>query len=158
MAAVESRLVELGIVLPAPLVMPSKNRTSSVLVGRMLYLSGHGAALLEDESVQRRGKVDVDITEAEAIATARAVAIKMLATVKQAVGDLDRVERVVKILGMINAHPKFERQNRVLNGASDLFYDVFGPEVGCHARSAIGVDGLVDCQPVEVEGIFLIRD
>ena len=158
MAAVESRLVELGIVLPAPLVMPSKNRTSSVLVGRMLYLSGHGAALLEDESVQRRGKVDVDITEAEAIATARAVAIKMLATVKQAVGDLDRVERVVKILGMINAHPKFERQNRVLNGASDLFYDVFGPEVGCHARSAVGVDGLVDCQPVEVEGIFLIRD
>ncbi len=158
MAAVESRLVELGIVLPAPLVMPSKNRTSSVLAGRMLYLSGHGAALLEDESVQRRGKVDVDITEAEAIATARAVAIKMLATVKQAVGDLDRVERVVKILGMINAHPKFERQNRVLNGASDLFYDVFGPEVGCHARSAVGVDGLVDCQPVEVEGIFLIRD
>lgn len=158
MAAVESRLAELGIVLPAPLVMPSKNRTSSVLVGRMLYLSGHGAALLEDESILRRGKVDVDITEADAVATARAVAIKMLATVKHAVGDLDRVARVVKILGMINAHPAFERQNRVLNGASDLFYDVFGPEVGCHARSAVGVDGLVDRQPVEIEGIFLIRN
>lgn len=158
MAAVESRLAELGIVLPAPLVMPSKNRTSSVLVGQMLYLSGHGAALLEDESVLRRGKVDVDITEADAVATARAVAIKMLATVKHAVGDLDRVARVVKILGMINAHPAFERQNRVLNGASDLFYDVFGPEVGCHARSAVGVDGLVDRQPVEIEGIFLIRN
>ena len=158
MAAVESRLAELGIVLPAPLVMPSKNRTSSVLVGQMLYLSGHGAALLEDESVRRRGKVDVDITEEEAVATARAVAIKMLATVKHAVGDLDRVARVVKILGMINAHPKFERHNRILNGASDLFYEVFGPETGCHARSSIGVDGLVDCQPVEIEGIFLIRD
>ena len=158
MATVESRLAELGIVLPAPLVMPSKNRTSSVLVGQMLYLSGHGAALLEDESVRRRGKVDVDITEEEAIATARAVAVKMLATVKHAVGDLDRVARVVKILGMINAHPKFERQNRILNGASDLFYEVFGPEAGCHARSSVGVDGLVDCQPVEIEGIFLIRD
>ena len=152
MAAVESRLAELGIVLPAPLAMPSKNRTSSVLVGQMLYLSGHGAALLEDESVRRRGKVDVDLTEEEA------VAIKMLATVKHAVGDLDRVAQVVKILGMINAHPKFERQNRVLNGASDLFYEVFGPEAGCHARSSVGVDGLVDCQPVEIEGIFLIRD
>ena len=64
----------------------------------------------------------------------------------------------MKILGMINAHPEFERQNRVLNGASDLFYDVFGPEAGCHARSAVGVDGLVDRQPVEIEGIFLIRD
>ena len=82
----------------------------------------------------------------------------MIATVKHHVGDLDRVERVVKILGMINAHPDFERQNRVLNGASDLFYEVFGPDIGCHARSSVGVDGLVDRQPVEIEGTFLIRD
>jgi len=122
----------------------------------MLYVSGHGAQLLEDESVARRGKVDVDITEEEGQATARALAIKMLATIKHHVGDLDRVQKVVKILGMINAHPDFERQNVVLNGASDLFYEVFGPEIGCHARSSVGVEGLVGRQPVEIEGIFQI--
>ncbi len=158
MGRVESKLKEMGIALPEPLVLPSPNRTSAVLVGTMLYVSGHGAALLEDETVERRGKVDLDITEEQGYATARAVAIKMIATVKHHIGDLDRVERVVKILGMINAHPDFERQNRVLNGASDLFFEVFGPEVGCHARSSVGVDGLVDRQPVEIEGTFLIRE
>ena len=158
MASAETRLQELGIVLPAPLDLPSANRTAAVQVGKMLYLSGHGAALLEDETVKRHGKVALDITEEEAYAAARAVALKMLATVRHFTGSLDRVERVVKILGMINAHPDFERQNRVLNGASDLFFDVFGPEIGCHARSSVGVDGLVDRQPVEIEGIFLIRE
>lgn len=156
MGKVEQKLADMGIALPAPLVLPSANRTSAVRVGDMLYLSGHGAALLEDESVKRRGKVDLDITEAEAYETARALAIKMIATLKHHVSELDRVARVVKILGMINAHPDFERQNKVLNGASDLFFEVFGPEVGCHARSSIGVDGLVDRQPVEIEGTFLI--
>lgn len=157
MSRIETRLAEMGIVLPPPLVLPSENRTSAVQVGEMLYVSGHGAALLDDDSVRRRGKVDLDITEAEAQATARALAIKMIATVKHHVGDLDRVARVVKILGMINAHPDYERQNRVLNGASDLFFQVFGPEIGCHARSSVGVEGLVDRQPVEIEGIFHIR-
>ncbi|MEM0907749.1 MAG: RidA family protein [Pseudomonadota bacterium] len=156
MGTVEKRLAQMGITLPAPLELPSANRTAAVQVGNMLYLSGHGAALLEDDSVKRRGKVDLDITEAEAYATARALAIKMIATLKHHISDLDRVERVVKILGMINAHPDFERQNKVLNGASDLFFEVFGPEVGCHARSSVGVDGLVDRQPVEIEGTFLI--
>lgn len=157
MGRVETKLKAMGIVLPEPLVLPSANRTSAVQVGNMLYLSGHGAALLEDESVKRRGKVDLDITEEEATATARSLAIKMIATLKHHVSDLDRVERVVKILGMINAHPDFERQNKVLNGASDLFFEVFGPEIGCHARSSVGVDGLVDRQPVEIEGTFLIH-
>jgi enamine deaminase RidA (YjgF/YER057c/UK114 family) len=158
MGRIETQLAKMGIDLPAPLVLPSENRTSGVQVGNLLYLSGHGAALLEDDTVKRRGKVDIDITEAEAYATARALAIKMIATLKHHVGDLDRVARVVKILGMINAHPDFERQNKVLNGASDLFFEVFGPEIGCHARSSVGVDGLVDRQPVEIEGTFLILD
>jgi len=156
MGIVEGRLEAMGIVLPAPLVLPSENRTAAVTVGDMVYLSGHGAALLEDDTVERRGKVDLDITEAQARATARALAIKMIATLKHHVGGLDRVRRVVKILGMINAHPGFERQNKVLDGASDLFFEVFGPEVGCHARSSVGVDGLVDRQPVEIEGTFWI--
>ncbi|NKB29201.1 MAG: RidA family protein [Rhodobacteraceae bacterium] len=157
MGRVEDRLDKLGITLPAPLELPSPNRTAVVQVGQMLYVSGHGAALLENDTVKRRGKVDLDITEAEAQATARALAIKMIATLKHHLGDLDRVEKVVKILGMINAHPDFERPNAVLNGASDLFYEAFGPDIGQHARSSIGVETLVDRQPVEIEGIFLVR-
>ena len=157
MSRIEARLSDLGIVLPPPLVMPSANRISAVRVDKMLDVSGHGAALLDDDTVRRRGKVDVEITEEEAYATARALAIKMLATVKHHIGDLDRVKRVVKLLGMINAHPDFERQNKVLNGASDLMFEVFGEVAGCHARSAVGVEGLVDRQPVEIEGIFWVE-
>jgi enamine deaminase RidA (YjgF/YER057c/UK114 family) len=158
MSNVESRLTSMGLILPDPLVLPSPNRTSAVQVGNMLYVSGHGAALLEDDTVKRRGKVDVDISEDEAYATSRALALKMIATVKHHVGDLDRVAKVVKILGMINSHPDFERPNAVLNGASDLIYEAFGPEIGQHARSSVGVETLVDRQPVEIEGIFLIQD
>jgi len=158
MSTVESRLTSMGLSLPDPLVLPSPNRTSAVQVGNVLYVSGHGAALLEDDTVKRRGKVDIDISEDEAYATSRALALKMIATVKHHIGDLDRVVKIVKILGMINSHPDFERPNAVLNGASDLFYEAFGPEIGQHARSSVGVETLVDRQPVEIEGIFLIQE
>jgi len=155
---VELRLKKLGLVLPEPLVLPSPNRTSGVQVNNMLYLSGHGAALLEDDTVMRRGKLGADVSQEEGYRTARALALKMLATIKHHVGDLDRVERVIKVLGMINAVPEFETHNKVLDGASDLFFEVFGPDIGCHGRSSVGVGGLVANQPVEIEGIFLIRD
>ena len=158
MSQVEVRLKKLGLVLPEPLVLPSPNRTSGVQVNNMLYLSGHGAALLEDDTVMRRGKLGADVSQEEGYRTARALALKMLATIKHHVGDLDRVERVIKILGMINAVPEFEKHNKVLDGASDLFYEVFGPDIGCHGRSSVGVGGLVANQPVEIEGIFLIRE
>ena len=158
MSQVEVRLKELGLVLPEPLVLPSPNRTSGVQVKNILYLSGHGAALLEDDTVMRRGKLGADVSEEEGYRTARALALKMLATIKHHVGDLDRVERVIKVLGMINAVPEFETHNKVLDGASDLFYEVFGPDIGCHGRSSVGVGGLVGNQPVEIEGIFLIRE
>ena len=158
MSQVEKRIEDLGLTLPDPLVLPSPNRSSGVLVGKMLYLSGHGAALLEDESVIRRGKLGAEVSQEDGYRTARALALKMMATVKHHIGDLDRVERVVKILGMINALPEFETHNKVLDGASDLFFEVFGPEIGCHGRSSVGVGGLVADQPVEIEGIFLIRE
>ena len=158
MSQVEVRLKELGLSLPEPLVLPSPNRTSAVQVKNMLYLSGHGAALLEDDTVMRRGKLGAEVSQEEGYRTARALALKMLATIKHHVGDLDRVERVIKVLGMINAVPEFETHNKVLDGASDLFYEVFGPDIGCHGRSSVGVGGLVANQPVEIEGIFLIRD
>jgi len=155
---VETQLEELGLVLPEPLVLPSPNRTSGVLVKNMLYLSGHGAALLEDDTVMRHGKLGAEVSQEEGYRTARALALKMLATIKHHVGDLDRVQRVIKVLGMINAVPEFETHNKVLDGASDLFFEVFGPEIGCHGRSSVGVSGLVANQPVEIEGMFLIRD
>ena len=158
MSDVEQRLEKLGLELPAPLVLPSANRTSGVVVKNMLYLSGHGAALLEDESVLRRGKLGAEVSQEEGYRTARALALKMLATIKHHVGDLDRVARVVKILGMINAVPEFETHNKVLDGASDLFFEAFGADVGCHGRSSVGVAGLVANQPVEIEGVFLIAD
>jgi enamine deaminase RidA (YjgF/YER057c/UK114 family) len=150
-------LRQLGIELPVPLVLPGVNRTAAVRVGDTLYLSGHGAAVLDDSSVERRGKVGRDVTEAQAQATARALAIKMLATLEHHLGDLGRVLRVVKIVGYVNCVPQFERHNRVINGASDLFFEVFGPDIGCHARSSVGVCGLVDDQPVEIEGVFHVR-
>ena len=158
MSQVETRLKELGLVLPEPLVLPSPNRTSGVLVNNMLYLSGHGAALLEDDTVMRHGKLGAEVSQEEGYRTARALALKMLATIKHHVEDLDRVQRVIKVLGMINAVPEFETHNKVLDGASDLFFEVFGPDIGCHGRSSVGVGGLVANQPVEIEGIFLIRD
>ncbi len=158
MGKVESRLAELGLTLPTPLQLPSNNRTSGVRVGNVLYLSGHGADLLDTDVVKKRGKIGAELTQEEGYATARALALKMLATVKHHVGELDRVKRVVKILGMINAVPEFEHHNKVLNGASDLLFEVFGPEVGCHARSSVGVSGLVANQCVEIEGIFEIDD
>ena len=154
---VEARLISMGLALPAPLELPSLNRTGAVLIGSMLYVSGHGAALLEEESVVKKGKLGGTVSVSEGYATARALALKMLATIRQQIADLDRVERVVKLLGMINSTPQFEQHNKVVDGASDLLYEVFGPEVGCHARSSVGVAGLVSDQPVEIEGIFYVR-
>lgn len=154
MGRIEQKIAGLGIILPAPLVLPGNNRTSGVLIGEMLYLSGHGAQLLEDGDLLRRGKLGREISDEQGYAVARALAIKMLATLKHHLGDLDRVRRVVKITGMVNAVPEYERHNRVVNGASDLLFEVFGPDIGCHARSSIGVAGLVGDQPVEIEGVF----
>jgi enamine deaminase RidA (YjgF/YER057c/UK114 family) len=156
MSGIEARLSELRILLPPPLVMPGANRVSAVEIDGLLYVSGHGAALLDDDSVRRRGKVDTEVSEAEAYAIARSLAIKMLATVKSHAGSLDAVRRVVKIVGFVNCHADYERANKVINGASDLFYEVFGPHIGRHARSSIGVASLVDRQPVEIEGVFHI--
>ena len=156
MSRVADRIAELGLTLPPPLQLPSPNRAPTVRTGALLYVSGHGAALLDDATVARRGRVPDEVSEAEAYRTARALALKMLATVADAIGDLDRVTRMVKLLGLVNADPDFERHNKVIDGASDRFFDVFGPEVGRHARSTMGVSGLVARQPVEIEAIFEI--
>jgi len=154
---VEARLRELGIALPPPLEMPAPTRTATVLAGELLYLSGHGAGLLDDPALRSVGKVGRDLTQEEGYAVARAVGLKMIASIKAAVGDLDRVRRIVKVFGMVNADPAFEHHNLVINGASDVFCDVFGFEIGQHARSSLGVSGLVGNQAVEIEGVVHVR-
>jgi len=154
MGHIEQRITELGITLPEPLVLPSANRTAAVMIDDMLYLSGHGAALLSDDTVVRRGRLGQELTVDQGYAVARALGIMMLATLRHCLGDLDRVRRVVKITGMVNVVAAFEQHNLVINGASDLLFEVFGPQIGCHARSSIGVAGLVGNQPVEIEGLF----
>ena len=156
---VERRLREAGHALPGPLVMPAANRRPFLLVDRTLYLSGHGSALL-DEAVgpARFGKVPSQCAPEAAERVAEAVALKMLATIREAVGRLDRVRQVVKLTGFVNCDPDFEAPNAVMNGASDLFVTAFGPEHGRHCRSAIGAGALVANQSVEIEGIFLIGD
>jgi len=156
MGKIADRLTQMGLALPPPLVLPSKNRTSAVRVGELLFVSGHGAQLLETDAVVRRGKVGRELTVDQGYAVARALALKMLATLQHHLGDLDRVRRVVKLVGMVNAVPEFEKHNLVVNGASDLFFEVFGDEIGCHARSSLGVAGLVGDQPVEIEGVFAV--
>lgn len=152
MASIEQKLEEMGLRLPPPFVYPSPNRTGCVLTGNLLFLSGHPPPA--DFNVVVHGKVGGTVSEEDAVAAARATALHMLASIKQQLGSLDRVRRVVKINGMVNSAPGFQRQFAVIDGASNLFYDLFGPEAGQHARSAVGMFELPREFCMEIEGVF----
>jgi enamine deaminase RidA (YjgF/YER057c/UK114 family) len=104
--------------------------------------------------IKQHGKVGTEVTEQEAYQAARAVALLMMASIKQSLGDLDRVKRVVRLLGMVNSAPGFERQFAVIDGASDLFFELWGPEFGKHARAAVGVAELPRRAVLEIMGEF----
>ncbi len=108
-------------------------------------------------SIKCHGKVGSEVTEQEAYATARAVALTMMSSIKQHAGDLDRVKRVIRLLGMVNSAPGFERQFAVIDGASDLFYELWGPEYGRHARAAVGIAELPRRAVLEIMGEFEIQ-
>lgn len=157
MGEIEKRLAELGIELPPAWSAPAgMNFISAVAVGDLLFLSGHGPTGA-DGQVQYRGKVGAAISEEKAYQAARLTGLNLLATIKKELGSLDRVAKIVKVLGMVNAVEGFERQPFVINGASDLFVEVFGPEIGKHARSAVGMGGLPNNMPVEIEMIVQIK-
>ncbi len=149
----EEHLAELGIQLPATPVTVA-NYVPWVITGSLLFLSGQGPRTADGES--KRGKVGLDVTVEEAYADARLVAVQLLSAAKAALGDLGRVVRVVKLLGMVNGAPDFEDHPAVINGASDLFVAVFG-EAGRHARSAVGMGSLPGNITVEVEAILEIK-
>jgi enamine deaminase RidA (YjgF/YER057c/UK114 family) len=150
----EQRLVELGIELPEPFA-PAGNYVPAVRSGRLVFVSGHGPTA--NGAVVYRGKVDSVVGVEDAYQAARLTALNCLASLRAELGSLDRVERVVKVLGLVNADPGFERHPEVINGASELFVDVFG-ERGGHARSAVGMSSLPFGIPVEVELVVEVAD
>lgn len=151
---VEARVKELNITLIKPSA-PVANYVKAVRVGNMLYLSGHGPDKPEGGLVI--GKVGVDLTLDQAKDAARLVGISLLSTIKAEIGDLNKVKRIVKVLGMVNAIPTFDKQPQVINGCSDLMVEVFG-ENGKHARSAVGVGSLPSNIPVEIEMIVELKE
>ena len=149
---IENKLAELGLTLPPLFKFANPNRTGCVRVGNMLYVSGHPPA--SGIGAPTEGKVPTEVSEEEAYKAARAAALNILSSIKETIGSLDQVKRVVKILGMVNSSPGFASQFAVIDGASDLFLNLWGPENGQHARSAVGMFELPRRIPVEVEGIF----
>ena len=146
------RLAGLGLSLPQPFVYPSANRTGCVASGNLLFVSGHPPP--ENFGVKVIGKVGGAISEAEACDSARATALSILATAQRRLRSLDRITQVVKVFGMVNSAPGFDRQFAVIDGASDLLLEIFGPEAGRHARSAVGMHELPRGFCVEIEAIF----
>ncbi len=148
----EARLKEKNITLPV-VPPPVANYVDSVQVGKLLFLSGNTA----EAQWKFKGKVGKDLTVQEGYETARQVGLIMLAKVRTALGSLDRVKRVVKVLGMVNSADGFGDQPRVINGFSDLMVEVFGEANGKHARSAVGMQGLPFNNAVEVEMIVEVE-
>lgn len=149
----EEKLKELGFTLPsAP--APIGNFLPWRRAGQLLYLSGQGPRDAAGKiSVGRLGR---DCTVERGYADARRVGLQLLSTIRAALGSLDHVEAVIKLLGMVNAEPDFGDQPKVINGCSDVLIEVLG-ERGKHARSAVGMGSLPNCMTVEVEAIILIK-
>lgn len=145
----EARLAELGITLP-PAPEPVANYVNGVQTGNLIFLAGKGPKRADGSEVT--GKLGADVSIAQGYDAARLTAINQLAVLKAMLGDLSRVKRVVKVLGMVNSDPDFLQQPAVINGFSDLIVDVFG-ERGRHARAAVGMASLPRGQAVEIEMI-----
>jgi hypothetical protein len=156
MGVIEDKIKQMGCTLPEPFKFPKPNRTGCVVVGSIIYASGHGRNR-GGPGVKAKGKVGRDLTVEEGYATARAVALSMLSSLKQELGDLDRVKRVIRLYGMVNVAPGFDRMPEVIDGASDFFYEVFGPKFGQHARTAVGLAELPHGIPVEINGEFELK-
>ena len=145
----EARLQELGVELPEP-PDPVASYVTFVRTGNLVYTSGHGPVLSDGGFVT--GKVGIDLDVDAGREAARLTGVGLLATLRHNLGSLDRVARIVKILGMVNCPPDFTDHPTVINGCSDLLADVFG-EAGRHARSAVGVGSLPMNIAVEIEAI-----
>lgn len=153
---VEERIKELGIELAAPALPPNVKLVLATRTGNLVYLSGNGPLPAGDRKGYY-GKVGKDLTVEDGYAAARSTAISQLAILKNEIGDLNKVVRIVKVLGMVNCEPDFTEQPQVINGFSELMIEVFGDR-GRHARSAVGMTALPWNLACEVEMIVEVID
>jgi len=152
---IEAKLLDLGLELPAPIILPPGARLPFAFVlvrGNRAYISGHAPQNPDGSVARPLGKVGRDLTVEQGYAAARMVALSILASLHRELGDLDRVAAWLRVFGMVNSAPGFSAQPSVINGFSDLILELYGPERGAHARSAVGMAELPFDIPVEIEG------
>ena len=153
-SAIETRLRDLGLVLPQPMKTPPGVKLPFPWVrvrGNRAYVSGHGPQNPDGSLAQPLGKVGTDVSPEQAYQAARLTALSILASLKRELGDLNRVSAWLRVFGMVNSAPGFDRQPLVINGFSDLIVELYGPERGSHARLAVGMAELPFGIPVEIE-------
>jgi enamine deaminase RidA (YjgF/YER057c/UK114 family) len=153
---VEKKLTELGLSLPPP-PTPVANYVPAVRSGNLLFVSGHGPAFVKDGKIEYiRGKLGRDLTVEQGYEAAKQVMLNILQSITGVIGDLDKVRRVVKVLGMVNCTEDFPDQPKVINRASDLLVALYG-ERGRHARSAVGMQQLPFGIAVEIEMVVEVE-
>ena len=155
MPRIEERLKVLGLTLPPPPRAPQGVRLPFEFVrvsGRRAFVSGHGPQNLDGSFAAPLGKLGLDLTVEQGYRAARLTALSILGSLHRTLGDLDRISAWVRVFGMVNSAPGFNQQPSVINGFSDLILELFGPEVGAHSRSAVGMAELPFNIPVEIEG------
>ena len=150
----DKKLKDLGVELYKP-TPPIANYVKAVRTGNLIFLAGHGPTFADNTNIT--GKVGKDLTIEQGAAAARQVGIALLSTLKGEIGDLNKVKRIVKVLGMVNCTENFTDQPKVINGFSDLMVAVFGDK-GKHARSAVGMNALPQNISVEIEMIVEVED
>ena len=157
---IEAKLEAMGLVLPEPPKLPPVVRVTFEWVridGTHAYIAGHGPLAADGTPAGPFGKVGSDLTQEQGYAAARLTALAVLGSLKRALGDLDRVASWLRVFGMVNVAPGFIAMPNVINGFSDLILELYGPEAGAHARSAIGVAALPGNIPVEIEAEVALR-
>lgn len=155
MPKIEEKLRSMGLQLPPPtrppqgLVLPFQFVR---IVGKRGLISGHGPQNMDGSFAKPFGKLGREVSLEQGYAAARRAALSILGSLKRAIGDLDRIAAWVRVFGMVNSAPGFQQQPSVVNGFSDLILELFGPEIGAHSRSAVGMAELPFNLPVEIEG------
>jgi enamine deaminase RidA (YjgF/YER057c/UK114 family) len=151
---IEARLSELGLALPSPMQTPPGARlpfTNVRVRGKRAFIAGHGPLNPDGSLAGPFGKVPTEVSPEQAYESAKLVTLAMLASLKRELGDLDRIAAWLRVFGMVNSAPDFKAHPSVINGCSDLLLEVFGPDAGQHARSAVGLAALPFNIPVEIE-------
>ncbi len=160
MSAIEARIEALGLILPEPLILPEGLVLPFPWVsvrGARVFVSGHGPQEPDGSPAGPYGKLGADVTVEQGRTLARKTALSILGSLKRELGDLDRITGWCRAFGMVNSAPGFDQQPAVINGFTDLIIEVFGPEIGRHTRSAVGMAGLPINFAVEIEAEVMIE-